>query len=145
MLSDEYVPTKSNQSYPAMLLTKLKVCYLQRHKKNWYLHLTYFLNSTELTAETVILCLQMSLSATHTYILVHFLYLLAYSAARFSVSFEVNFYSTHLLSTEFQIILLLGNDTVVKGRSRKMLRPVPEILICLFTWKSVGKLHDLSH
>lgn len=34
-----------------MLLTKLKACYLQRHHKNWYLHLFYFQNSTKLTAE----------------------------------------------------------------------------------------------
>lgn len=60
MLSDEYVPTKSNQSYSSMLLTKLKACYLQRRNKNSYSHLFYSLNSTEVAEEKIILCLQMS-------------------------------------------------------------------------------------
>lgn len=110
-------------SYSAVLLTKLKVCYLQRDHKNCYSHLFYSLNSSELTAEEIILCLQLPVQPTHPYILLHCLYVLASSAGRFSVLFEVNFFSIQLLSSKFQITLLFGQNDVVKRTVRKILTP----------------------
>lgn len=117
------MPTKSNQSYSAMLLTKLKVCYLQRHHKNCYSHLSCSLNSSQLTAGKIILCLQMPVQPTYAYILLPFLYVLAGSAGRFSVSFEVNFFSIQLLSSKFQITILFGKNVDVKRTVRKILIP----------------------